>query len=335
MPAVEPRVTGGAGLVALAPATRHARAPRRRALRLAAATLLVLTGALAALAAVLLRDPEPRFRARRSALARVVEQPAEIDGGYSLQPVRLVATSGLAVELIVRRALADSGRRLPLVVIVGGHHTGREAARLLEDTRGTIVAAISYPFAGDPRPDAPTFLREIPRIRDAFLDTPPAILLSLDYLLGLTGVDGASVEAVGVSLGAPFVCIAGALDPRFTRVWAIHGSGGSFAPLEQNMRRTIRFAPARIVAAAIADVIIAGPRLAPEHWVARIAPRPFIMVNAAGDERLPRREIEALYRRAREPRELIWLPGRHVHADTATIRRLAGVVLARVRAPAP
>lgn len=197
------------------------------------------------------------------------------------------------------------------------------------------MAAVSYPFTGDPRPDAATFLREIPRIRGAFLDTPPAIMLALDYLLRRPDVDTARVEAVGVSLGAPFVCIAGALDHRITRVWALHGSGGSYVPLEANMRRTIPLAPARMVAAALANVIIAGPRLDPVHWVGHIAPRPFVMVNASSDERLPHDAILSLYRAANAPKEIVWKRGEHVHADTATIRRLAEVVLARVRGLEP
>ena len=257
-----------------------------------------------------------------------------MDRGYAVQRVRVIATSGLALELTMRRAPEDGTGPLPLVVILGGHHTGRDAVRLLGDTRGTVVAALSYPFEGDPRPEATTFLREIPKIRAAFLDTPPAIMLSLDYLLRRPEVDRARVELVGVSLGAPFVTIAGALDQRFTRVWVMHGSGGSFAPLEMNMRRTIGFAPLRWVAAAVANVIIAGPRLAPERWVAQIAPRPFVMVSAEGDERLPREAVEKLFRAAREPKTMIWMPGEHVHADTATIRRLADIVLAKVRAPA-
>jgi hypothetical protein len=190
---------------------------------------------------------------------------------------------------------------------------------------------MSYPFAGDPRPDALTFLREIPRIRAAFLDTPPALMLSLDYLLGRADVDRSRVELVGVSLGAPFVTIAGALDSRVTRVWVMHGSGGSFAPLEMNMRRSIPLALLRYPAAALANVIIDGPRLAPERWVSRIAPRPFVMVNASGDERLPRGSVDALYRSACAPKEQIWMAGQHVHGDSATIRRLSAIVLARVR----
>jgi len=55
------------------------------------------------------------------------------------------------------------------------------------------------------------------------------------------------------------------------------------------------------------------------------------MVNAAGDERLPCADVEALYASAREPNELEWLPGAHVRADTAVVRSLAELVLARVR----
>jgi dienelactone hydrolase len=292
--------------------------------------LAIVVFAIAAVVLYLLRDPLPHFRARRSTLVTIREGAVTADRGYELQQVRLTAESGLALDLTVRRAPEDTGR-LPVVVILGGHHTGREAVRMLGDSRGTLVAALSYPFAGDPRPDAATFLREIPAIRAAFLDTPPAIMLALDYLLRRPDADSSRVEAVGVSLGAPFVCIAGALDPRYARVWVLHGSGGSYAPLELNMRRTIRSTPVRMAAAAIANVIIDGPRLAPERWVARIAPRPFIMVNAEGDERMPREAVERLYRAAREPKELIWMSGAHIHADSATIRRLADIVLARVR----
>jgi dienelactone hydrolase len=293
-----------------------------------ALALLAAAGVVGA--AYLMRDPMPRFLERRSALAESVESEPTIDRGYEIQVVRVAATSGIALDLTIRRHPGDEIRRLPLVVILGGHHTGRNAVRLLGDTRGTVVAALSYPFTGDPRPDALTFLRDIPKIRAAFLDTPAAIMLALDYLLKRPDVDTTRVEAVGVSLGAPFMCIAGALDPRFTRVWVLHGSGGSYAPLEQNIRRSIP-APLSAVAAGIANVILAGPRLAPEQWVPRIAPRPFMMVNAEGDERLPRRSVDELFRAALEPKEEIWMPGAHVHADTATVRKLADIVLERVR----
>jgi fermentation-respiration switch protein FrsA (DUF1100 family) len=292
-----------------------------------------LTAALVAIpalgAAWLLRDPSPHFRERRSTLASVEERDSLVEGGSRFRTARLVATSGLAVTLTTRRQLSDTGR-LPLVVILGGHVTGAEAAKLVGEAPGVVVAAVSYPFEGDPRPGKLTFLRQIPTIRRAFLATPPAQALALDYLLGLPGVDTTRVEAIGVSMGAPFVTIAGALDTRFTRVWAIHGSGGSYAPLESNMKRSIPNAPLRAVAAGISNVIISGPRLAPEQWAARIAPRPFMMVNASDDERMPRASVDALYEAAKEPKELIWMSGGHIHADQPTIQRLVTIVLTRV-----
>lgn len=292
--------------------------------------LVVVPAVAVAGFARLLRDPEPYFMSRRSSLVRITEGATFVEQGFVLTPVHLTAASGLAVDLVVRRAAADSGR-LPAVIVLGGHHTGRDAARMIGDTHGVVVAALSYPFAGDPRPDAATFVRELPQIRTAFLDTPPAIMLALDYVLRLPGVDSTRAEVAGVSLGAPFACIAGALDRRFSRVWAVHGSGGSYVPLEANMHRTIPFAPLRVLAAVVANLIIDGPRLDPVRWVARISPRPFVMVNAEGDERLPRAAITALYAAAREPREQIWMPGHHIHADSATIQRIVAIVIVRVR----
>lgn len=282
----------------------------------------------------LMDDPSARFEKRRVGIAAASFGPVESLDSSLVQSVRVVDSSGLAVDLTWRRHAADSSRRLPLAVVLGGHVRGKDAVKLLGDTRGIMVAAVSYPFDGDVRPSAVTFLREIPKIRGAFLDTPPALRLALDHLYQRDDVDTSRVEAIGVSLGAPFVTIAGALDERFSRVWAIHGSGGSYVPLEANMRRSIGFAPLRAVAAGVANVIIAGPSLAPERWVARISPRPFMMVNAEDDERMPRASVESLYASAAQPKELIWMSGGHVHGDAPTIQRLVAIVLERVSAGA-
>ena len=304
---------------------------RRRVVWLSLAGIGVM---VAATTANLLRDPLPRMLERRSALASAVEGESVVDGAHVFTPVRVTATSGLALDLMVRRAIADSAERLPLAVILGGHYTGRKAAQLLGDTPGVVVATLSYPYTGDLRPNAFTFLRDIPKIRAAFLDTPPAVMLAMDYLSKRPDIDPDRIEAIGVSLGVPFISIAGALDDRFSRVWALHGSGGSYAPLEANMKRTIGFAPLRAVAAGIATVIINGPRLDPVRWVPQIAPRPFIMVNASGDERLPREAVDALYNSARDPKELVWMEGRHIHSDKETILKLVAIVMSRVRSSA-
>lgn len=61
----------------------------------------------------LLRDPLPRFIARRSTLTTVREGERKVEDGYVRQAVQLTARSGLVVDLVVSRALADSGATLP------------------------------------------------------------------------------------------------------------------------------------------------------------------------------------------------------------------------------
>ena len=84
-----------------------------------------------------------------------------------------------------------------------------------------------------------------------------------------------------------------------------------------------------------ANVIISGPRLDPVHWVPKISPRPFVMVNASDDERMPRPAVDALYASAREPKEIVWMSGRHVHSDRETIQRLVAIVMDRMRGEPP
>ena len=306
---------------------------RGRATRAAGVALIACFVALAIAAHLLLRDPEQRFAERRSRIARVEEGAIEREAGHRVQNVRLTAASGLVVDFTVKAPdeSLPPGAKRPLVLLLGGHRTGRDAVDLIGDTRGTVIAALSYPFAGDPNVKGLAVIPEIPAIRRALLDTPPALMLALDHLLARPDVDSAAVEMVGVSLGAPFACIAGALDTRFTRVWSVHGAGDPRTLLDHNLQRRIPFAPARSLVATLSYALIDGPHLAPERWVGRIAPRPFVMINAEEDERLPRATVERLYAHALAPKDITWMPGQHVLPRRAElVQRLVDMVLARV-----
>jgi hypothetical protein len=304
-----------------------------RTLRAVRTVIAVIVAGAVLGTAWLLRDPTPGMLERRSSLVHVAEGDAVESDSHTVQVVRLRAASGLIVDLTVKRHVADSLRRLPLALILGGHRTGKDAVRLLENTRGVIATAVSYPYTGDPRPYAAQLARDIPRIRRAFLDTPPALMLALDYLLSREDVDASRAEAIGVSLGAPFIVIASALDPRITRIWVVHGSGGSFAPLQYNMREHIPFAPLRYAAAGVTNLIISGPRLAPERWVGKAGNREFVMINALDDKRMPPAAVHALFAAAGEPKEMIWMPGGHVRSVTEAVKPLVDTVMARIADP--
>jgi|GEM_PF-5207610 len=62
----------------------------------------------------------------------------------------------------------------------------------------------------------------------------------------------------------------------------------------------------------------------PAKWVPKIAPRPFLMINAEDDESISGAAVETLYAAAREPKELLWMPGAHVQASRPEV--VAGIV---------
>jgi hypothetical protein len=314
----------------------------RVALALAAGGALLLGAA----SLWLLRDPGPRFAARRSALATVEAAPPVRSSGMVSQTVRLSATSGLTLTVLVRTPeapaaggfppAADGSGRRPLFLILGGYRTGERAAELVQETRGAVVAAMGYPYAGPLDVRGLGIVPHLPEIRRAILDTPPALQVALDYLLSLPNVDPDRVELVGVSFGAFLAPVAAALDTRVTRLWLVHGAGNPRKVLEHGLRNSVPHTVPRVLLAAAAHVVFAGPRLAPERWLPAVAPRPVVIINTADDERLPREAVAALYASALEPREQIWLSGPHVHPNREdVVSELMGVVLSRAAGVGP
>ena len=299
----------------------------------------VLLLACGASVAWLLRDPTPRFDARRSALESVREFPVTLDGSTREQEVHLVATSGLGVEMAIRRPDTDEPvvLRRPVFIVLGGAVRGKDAGKLIGDTRGAIFASIKYPYDGNLKAKgAVEVLQQVPAIRRAFYDTPPAVQLALDYLLSRPDVDSTRIEMVGASFGAPFAAIAAARDTRITRLWLAHGGGDSYALLEHNLQRDIPNATLRAPLAHLANVLVSGPRFTPEAWVGQVAPRPVIMLNATDDEQIPRSSVDLLFAAAGDPKELVWLPGKHMQGNRPeVIEQLIEAMVTRILAADP
>lgn len=306
--------------------------------------LLALAGL--ALAAVhgtilwLLRDPTPHFDARRGVLASVEADSARLDGATSEQDVRITGSSGLHVTLAIRRPAAAEPApiRRPLFVVLGGHERGKGAGALIGDTRGAIFASLEYPFDGNHRARGPReVLAQIPAIRRAIYDTPPSVALALDYLLSRPDVDPARIELIGASFGTPFATIAAARDERITRLWLAHGGGDLYRLISRGLERDVPAAWLRAPLAHTANLLVSGPRFTPERWIAAVAPRPVVMLNAEDDEKIPRESVELLYAAAGQPKELVWLPGRHMQGSRPeVIQSLVAAVLARADlTPAP
>lgn len=285
--------------------------------RVLGALLLTTAIATALCIAWLLRDPVPRFDARRGTITAVRTGEPTRAGAAVSQDVELTTSAGLTIRMTIRRHSADSVglERRPLFLILGGHERGRAAVALLPDSLEMIFVALDYPFTASGRLGWSGVISALPAIRRALYDTPPSVSLALDHLLARTDVDTSRVELVGASFGAPFATIAAVRDQRVTRLWLAHAGGDLYGAFEQNLRREIPFAPARVAVAHLVNLLASGPRFTPERWIGQLSPRPLVMLNGEADERIPRRSVDALWNAAREPKELVWLPGKHMRGD--------------------
>jgi hypothetical protein len=309
---------------------------------IAGTLLAALAVALAALAfwiAEMRSEQRERLLARHGTITEVVRaQTRTTPEGYLDETLTLTADTGLSVDLRVRRPAA-AGRRLPVLLLLGGHRTGRDAVELAGAPDGLVYAAIDYPYEGSHRLRGGwQILRAIPGIQQAFLDTPPALSLALDWLLAQPWADPARAELVGVSLGVPFAAAAGALDERFRRVWLIHGAGDNHAWLEHNLREDFPVDWQRAVMTEVFYTLIYAESFRTARWVRAIPPRQAVIIAAREDERLPPAALEPLPAvAAREPAvDLLWTDGLHIDPDRPeVIRQLLDLVLVRVRRDPP
>lgn len=312
----------------------------RRAAMAALAVVLVGLVALAFWIADMRSEQRERLLARHGTVVTVSrDETRAAPDGYLDETVTLTADTGLSVDLRVRRPATAEGRRLPLLLLLGGHRTGRDAVELAGAPDGIAYAAIDYPYDGSHRlRGAWQIMRAIPGIQQAFLDTPPALSLALDWLLAQPWADPARTELVGVSLGVPFAAAAGALDERFRRVWLIHGAGDNHAWLEHNLREDFPADWQRAVMTEVFYTLIYAESFRTARWVRAIPPRPAVIIAAREDERLPPEALEPLPAiAAREPAvDLLWTDGLHIEPDRPeVIRQLLDLVLVRVRGDPP
>lgn len=277
-------------------------------------------------------DPSERFMDRRGEIERVqVTRQWQADGSR-YQHLTLTSSSGLQVAMTVRRPQTDNGER-PLMLLLGGAGTGRQAAELVQDTGDMVVAAISYPYQGPEDLTGWEILWHFDEIQRAILDTTPALLLALDYLARQAYVDPARMELVGVSLGAFFAGTAGALEERFRRVWLVQGAGDPRAVYEYRLREQIDFEPARVLVARLLGMLTASDDLKPERWVGKLSPRPVVVISSRGDSAYPLASVVALHAALREPYELEWLAGKHVTPGRSRIlKQLNERVVQRIAA---
>lgn len=275
-------------------------------------------------------DLGPMAEERRGQLVDTQEdRESRLVGSHRISYHRLRSSSGLEVSLALSSPTSELKGPFPIVVLLGGFRTGRDAIDLVGDPGSVYLATLSYPYSGERKiKGALSWARALRGVRLAAHDTPSALMLALDHLLELPGVDPNQVELVGVSLGGFFTVVSGALDQRFTRVWCVHSGAGFPQLLESALTDKV---PSILLSPLVGFGDLLSGRLDPEDYAARIAPRELVLINAQGDERVPRAAAERLFAAAVEPKRQIWLPTAHIHpSQEKEIQDLAQRVLREI-----
>ena len=262
------------------------------------------------------------FDARRGRIQGVtVENSVTADGQLSAY-VALISDSGLAISFRIIRHPSDEP--LPVLLVLGGHRTGSDAVELFGNVGERAVVALEYPYDGPEKVKGfGPVVRTIPLARQAFLDTPPAVSLVVDWLLEQPWVDGEQLIIVGASLGVPFAATAAARDNRIKGALLIHGAADNRLWLETQVARRVDAKFMHRPLGTILYWLAYGPVLNTPERVAQISPRPVLIIGARNDERTPAGQTELLYAAAREPKSLRWTAGQHIQGNrTEVIREL-------------
>jgi dienelactone hydrolase len=266
------------------------------------------------------RDYIGRFLRHKAELASVSETVLESTSDHSVVHVLLTDARGLEVEGHLRLPAAREGRR-PVLLVLGGVRTGRRTVDYLGDTGDWSVLALDYPYRG-PKSGLSRwqFTAALPEMRRAVLDTVPAGMMAVDYLIQRPDVDSDRLVLAGGSFGALFAPALGAADDRIDAVAIFFGAGDLEGLIDANLDLGWPLDP---VAAWLGAVIVSP--LEPLKYVGRIAPRPVFMLNGTEDPAMPVACSRALHAAARKPKTVRWLPVGHVDVRS---RAFHGQVLA-------
>jgi fermentation-respiration switch protein FrsA (DUF1100 family) len=234
----------------------------------------------------------------------------------------------------VVRPKTAPGETLPVIVVMGGEGTGKDAVDLVGAPQGVAYVALDYPYEGDQELDAFwESLTAIPGIQQAFLDSPPAMSLAVDWAEQQSWFDPDRVELVGASLGVPFTAVAGALDSRFTRVWLLHGGAENLPWVMHVGQRYVENEFLRGLLARLALLLVYGNSFETLDWIPEIAPRPLVVVAARDDDFVPPEAQQPFVEAAAtsEHIEVVWTEGRHIRPTRRDeLQQLLDIVLSRI-----
>jgi predicted esterase len=262
-------------------------------------------------------DYREKFLDRRGTLTESGEQFVGESDGHLLFEITLESSTGIRTNGLLR-VPAEGGAPRPAFLILGGLRTGRKTLDYIQNTRGIVMLALDYPYEGKTdRMNAWEFIGSVPGIRRAVLDTAPAAMTAVDYLLERDDVDPSRIIVIGGSLGAFFVPAHAAIDDRPAAAVMIYGAGDiqSMLAASHEIPRALRGPAAWLGAVLVSPV-------EPLKYAGDISPKPLLMISGIQDPRIPARCSRLLHDAAKEPKTVKWLDTGHVTIRDEEFHRL-------------
>ncbi|HUF65346.1 MAG TPA: hypothetical protein VMM17_05160 [Gemmatimonadaceae bacterium] len=252
----------------------------------------------------------------------------ESRGRYDQYRVELQAAGETVTGRLLRPR--DAAGTMPAVLLNNGRELNSEAVKYLPAEFGDVVVlSLDFPEAIPYEISMRGFLLRSTQIREELRRIPRFFSIGGAYLAQRPDVDSSRLIMVMTSFAVPFGVAAAAQDERFRNVGLIYGAGDLARVFEANLDLRPRFL--RPVMGWL--VMQVYGEFEPTRFVARIAPRPVVMVNGRGDPQMPREAVQSLYDAAREPKTLIWLETGHLlPTNTQLIRALVDTMLDRLPA---
>ena len=253
------------------------------------------------------------------------------DSTSTVYSVRIDTETLPNLQCFLRIPLQSNKGPFPAIILLGGLNTGKDAIHFVGEsdyTEDFIFMTLDYPYAGKKKGlTAFEFITALPSIREAIINSAPAVITMIDYLESRKEVDKDRIFTAGASFGIYFTIVSAAIDPRIKATMSFFGAGDISAMIASN----IDFGPNFIRKPIGYLGYLLNLPVEPLNYIDRVAPRHFLMVNGRDDSRVPLVLVEKLYDKAGEPKELIWLDADHFNTDRelliAQITEIAAVWL--------
>lgn len=228
-------------------------------------------------------------------------QGTPADYGLAYEPVTLTTPDGVKLAAwYVPRPGAHAG----VVVCHGYGGSRRDVAGVLPFLHRAGFAVITFDFRGEGESGG--------RFCSFGECEKEDVRTATRWLRAHAEISPGHVGALGFSLGGAAAIMAGAEDPDIGAVVA----DSAFARLDQMVLQ--RFSPLGRAGAPLARCTQwCGERMAgfsvgtvaPAAVVARLSPRPLLLIHGGADSHTPPAQSEALFAAAREPKQLWIVPG--------------------------